>query len=50
MKKKNIFLYKNSQRNKMFTLFEGYKEEKLKASQIWEELANKSKLSILKKA
>ena len=58
--KKNIFLYnheekkysvfyKNSQRNKMFSLFQGDKEDKLKALKIAEELADKSTLSILRK-
>ena len=47
-KKYSIF-YKNSQRNKMFTLFEGNKDEKLKALKIAEELADKSTLPILRK-
>ena len=57
---KNIFLYdieekkysvsyKNSQRNKMFSLFKGNTEDKLKALKIAEELADKSTLSILRK-
>ena len=41
--------YKNSQRNKMFSLFEGNTENKLKALQIGEELADKSTLPILRK-
>ena len=41
--------YKNSQRNKMFSLFQGDKEDKLKALKIAEELADKSTLSILRK-
>ena len=41
--------YKNSQRNKMFTLFQGDKEDKLKALKIAEELADKSTLPILRK-
>ena len=39
--------YKNSQRNKIFTLFQGDKENKLKALKIAEELADKSTLTIL---
>ena len=39
--------YKNSQRNKIFTLFQGDKEDKLKALKIAEELADKSTLPIL---
>ena len=46
-KKYSIF-YKNSQRNKMFSLFQGNKEDKLKALKIAEELADKSTLSILR--
>ena len=57
---KNSFLYnheetnysvffKNSQRNKMFTLFQGNTEYKLKALKIAEELADKSTLPILRK-
>ena len=46
-KKYSIF-YKNSQRNKMFSLFQGNTEDKLKALKIAEELADKSTLSILK--
>ena len=41
--------YKNSQRNKMFTLFQGNTEHKLKALKIAEELADKSTLPILRK-
>ena len=47
--KKFSAFYKNSQRNKMFTLFEGNKDEKLKALKIAEELADKSTLPILRK-
>ena len=47
--KKYSLFYKNSQRNKMFTLFEGNKDEKLKALKIAEELADKSTLPILRK-
>ena len=47
-KKYSVF-YKNSQRNKMFNLFQGNTEEKLKALKIAEELADKSTLSILRK-
>ena len=47
-KKYSIF-YKNSQRNKMFCLFQGNTEDKLKALKIAEELADKSTLSILRK-
>ena len=47
-KKYSVF-YKNSQRNKMFSLFKGNKEDKLKALKIAEELADKSTLSILRK-
>ena len=56
---KNSYLYnpqekkysvfdKNSQRNKMFSLFQGNKEDKLKALKIAEELSDKSTLSILR--
>ena len=45
-KKYSVF-YKNSQRNKMFSLFQGSTENKLKALKIAEELANKSTLPIL---
>ena len=41
--------YKNSQRNKMFSLFQGDTENKLKALKIAEELADKSTLPILRK-
>ena len=41
--------YKNSQRNKMFTLFQGNTEDKLKALKIAEELADKSTLPVLRK-
>ena len=41
--------YKNSQRNKMFNLFQGNTENKLKALKIAEELADKSTLPILRK-
>jgi len=41
--------YKNSQRNKMFTLFQGNTKDKLKALKIAEELADKSTLPILRK-
>ena len=47
-KKYSIF-YKNSQRNKMFNLFWGNTETKLKALKIAEELADKSTLLILRK-
>ena len=47
-KKYSVF-YKNSQRNKMFSLFQGNKENKLKALKIAEELADKSTLPILRK-
>ena len=47
-KKYSVF-YKNSQRNKMFSLFKGNKENKLKALKIAEELADKSTLPILRK-
>ena len=47
-KKYSVF-YKNSQRNKMFSLFQGNTEDKLKALQIAEELADKSTLPILRK-
>ena len=41
--------YKNSQRNKMISLFQGDTENKLKALKIAEELADKSTLPILRK-
>jgi hypothetical protein len=47
--KKYSVLYKNSQRNKMFSLFKGNTENKLKALKIAEELADKSTLPILRK-
>ena len=47
--KKFSAFYKNSQRNKMFTLFQGNTEDKLKALKIAEELADKSTLPILRK-
>ena len=47
-KKYSIF-YKNSQRNKMISLFHGDTEDKLKALKIAEELADKSTLPILRK-
>ena len=47
-KKYSVF-YKNSQRNKMFSLFKGNTEDKLKALKIAEELADKSTLPILRK-
>ena len=42
--KKYSLFYKNSQRNKMFSLFQGSTEDKLKALKIAEELADKSTL------
>ena len=47
--KKFSAFYKNSQRNKMFTLFQGNTEDKLKALKIADELADKSTLPILRK-
>ena len=47
-KKYSVF-YKNSQRNKMFSLFQGSTENKLKALKIAEVLADKSTLPILRK-
>ena len=47
-KKYSVF-YKNSQRNKMLSLFQGNTEDKLKALKIAEELADKSTLPILRK-
>ena len=47
--KKVSAFYKNSKRNKMFTLFQGNTEDKLKALKIAEELADKSTLPILRK-
>ena len=46
-KKYSVF-YKNSQRNKMFSLFQGNTEDKLKALKIAKELSDKSTLSILR--
>ena len=46
--KKYSLFYKNSQRNKMFSLFKGNSEDKLKALKIAEELSDKSTLSILR--
>ena len=48
VKKYSVF-YKNSQRKKMFNLFQGDTENKLKALKIAEELADKSTLPILRK-
>ena len=47
--KKYSLFYKNSQRNKMFSLFQGNTEDKIKALKIAEELSDKSTLSILRK-
>ena len=47
--KKYSAFYKSSQRKKMFSLFQGNTENKLKALKIAEELADKSTLSILRK-
>ena len=47
-KKYSVF-YKNSQRNKMFSLFQGSSENKLKALKIAEKLGDKSTLPILRK-
>ena len=46
--KKYSLFYKNSQRNKMFSLFQGNTEDKLKALKIAEELSDKSTLSIFR--
>ena len=46
---KYSLFYKNSQRNKMFSLFQGNTENKLKALKIAEELSDKSTLSILRR-
>ena len=46
--KKYSLFYKNSQRNKMTSLFKGNTEDKLKALKIAEELSDKSTLSILR--
>ena len=47
--KKYSLFYKNSQRNKMFILFQGNTENKLKALKIAEVLSDKSTLSILRR-
>ena len=47
--KKYSLFYKNSQRNKMFNLFQGHTKDKLEALKIAEELADKSTLPILRK-
>ena len=47
--KKYSKFHKNSQRDKMFSLFKGSTEDKLKALKIAEELADKSTLPILRK-
>jgi len=47
--KKYSLFYKNSQRNKMISLFQGDTENKLKALKIAEELADKSTLPNLRK-
>ena len=47
--KKYSAFYKNSQRNKMISLFQGDTENKLKALKIAEELGDKSTLPILRK-
>ena len=47
--KKYSLFYKKSQRNKMFSLFQGNTEDKLKALKIAEELSDKSTLSILRR-
>ncbi len=46
-KKYSVF-FKNSQKNKMFSLFKGNTEDKLKALKIAEEFADKSTLPILR--
>jgi len=46
--KKYSAFYKNSQKNKMFSLFKGNTEDKIKALKIAEELSDKSTLSILR--
>ena len=46
---KYSLFFKNSQRNKMFCLFQGNTEDKLKALKIAEELSDKSTLSILRR-
>ena len=47
--KKHTVFYKNSQRSKMLSLFQGNTEDKLNALKIAEELADKSTLPILRK-
>ena len=47
--KKYSLYYKNSQRNKIFSLFQGNIEDKLKGLKIAEELSDTSTLSILRK-
>ena len=47
--KKIFVFYKNSQRNKIFCLFQGNTEDKLKALKIAEDLYDKSTLSTLRK-
>ena len=47
--KKYSVIYKNSQRNKMISLFQGNTEDKLKSLKIAEELSDKSTLSILRR-
>ena len=47
--KKSSVFYKQSQRNKMISLFQGNTENNLKALKIAEELADKSTLPILRK-
>ena len=47
--KKYSLFYTKSQRNKMFSLFQGNTEDKLKALKIAEELADKSTVPILRK-
>ena len=46
--KEYSLFYKNSQRNKMFSLFQGNTEDKLKALKIAKDLSDKSTLSILR--
>ena len=48
--KKHSVFYKNSQRNKLISLFKGNTEDKLKALKISEELADKSTLPTLRKS
>ena len=47
--KKHSMFYQNSQINKMFSLFQGNTENKLKALKIAKELADNSTLPILRK-